>query len=198
MLSSNFMSLLNKKNSNDCISCCFLFSYFKRNKIYVSAINLERGGFLKVQWKKLIICIALPLAAGALAAAFTGGNMQTFESINKPALSPPGWLFPVVWTVLYTLMGIASYFVLISEEPKAAALATYGLQLFFNFMWSIIFFNLEMYLFAFAWLVILWVLIFVTAIQFYGISKPAGYLMIPYLLWVTFAGYLNYMIYLLN
>lgn len=153
---------------------------------------------MKVQWRKLIVCIAIPLAVGGLSAALTSGAMQSFESINKPAFSPPGWLFPVVWTILYILMGIASYLVLVSGEPKGTALATYGIQLFFNFMWSIIFFNFNLYLFAFIWLVILWVLIFATTVQFYRISKPAGYLMLPYLFWVAFAGYLNYMIYLLN
>ncbi len=124
--------------------------------------------------------------------------METFQSLNKPALSPPGWLFPVVWTVLYILMGIASYLVLTSGQPNRAALTVYGIQLVFNFFWSIIFFNLESYLFAFIWLVFLWILIFTTMILFYRISKPAGYLLLPYLLWVTFAGYLNFCIYLLN
>lgn len=124
--------------------------------------------------------------------------METFQSLNKPALSPPGWLFPVVWTVLYILMGIASYLVLTSGQPNRAALTVYGIQLVFNFFWSIIFFNLESYLFAFIWLVFLWILIFTTMILFYRISKLAGYLLLPYLLWVTFAGYLNFCIYLLN
>lgn len=95
-------------------------------------------------------------------------------------------------------MGIASYLVLTSGKPNDAALTVYGIQLAFNFFWPIIFFNLGMYLFAFIWLVVLWLLILKTALLFYQISKPAGYLMIPYLLWVTFAGYLNLSIYLLN
>ena len=97
-------------------------------------------------------------------------------------------------------MGIASYIIASSPRKLRAkdALKVYGLQLVFNFFWSIFFFNLEAYLFAFIWLVILWILILITTILFYGISKPAGILMIPYLLWVTFAGYLNLAIYLLN
>ncbi|MCI8590134.1 MAG: tryptophan-rich sensory protein [Clostridiales bacterium] len=153
---------------------------------------------MKIQWKKLILCIVLPLAVGGLSALLTRGGMEVFQSLNKPLLSPPGWLFPVVWTILYILMGIASYLVLTSGKPNRAALTVYGIQLAFNFFWSIIFFNLEAYLFSFIWLVILWILIFVTMILFYGISKPAGYLLLPYLLWVTFAGYLNFYIYLLN
>lgn len=153
---------------------------------------------MKIQWKKLIICLAIPLAVGGLSAFLTRNSMETFETINKPILAPPGWLFPVVWTILFILMGIASYLVLTSGKPSASALTIYGIQLVFNFFWSIIFFNLEMYLFAFIWLVVLWLLILKTTILFYQISKPAGYLMIPYLLWVTFAGYLNLAIFLLN
>ena len=153
---------------------------------------------MKIQWKNLITCIAIPLAVGSLSALLTRNSMETFNSITKPDLAPPGWLFPVVWTILYVLMGIASYLVLTSGKPNDNALTTYGIQLVFNFFWSIIFFNLQLYLFAFIWLVLLWLLILKTTLLFYQISKPAGYLMIPYLLWVTFASYLNASIYLLN
>lgn len=153
---------------------------------------------MKIQWKKLIICIAIPLGVGILSALLSGGGMETFEMLRKPSLSPPGWLFPVVWTALYILMGIASYLVLTSGKPSKTALTFYGIQLIFNFFWSIIFFGMGAYLFAFVWLVILWLLIIITAVLFYRISKPAGYLMLPYILWVTFAGYLNLSIYLLN
>ena len=153
---------------------------------------------MKIQWKKLILCIAIPLAAGGLAGLLIRNSMETFQSLNKPALSPPGWLFPVVWTILYILMGIASYLVLVSGKPNRSALSVYGTQLIFNFFWSIIFFNFEAYLFSFVWLIILWVLILATMILFFRVSEPAGYLLLPYLLWVTFAGYLNLYIYLLN
>lgn len=153
---------------------------------------------MKIQWKKLILCIAIPLAVGGLAGFLTRNGMETFQSLNKPALSPPGWLFPVVWTILYILMGIASYLILTSEKTNQSALVFYGIQLIFNFFWSIIFFNFEAYLFSFIWLVILWILILATMILFFRISEPAGYLLLPYLLWVTFAGYLNFYIYLLN
>lgn len=155
---------------------------------------------MKIKWGKLIISIAIPLGVGAASAFLTMDSMQTFASLNKPPLSPPAWLFPVAWSILYVLMGIASY--LVSESGKPArsrtALTFYGIQLVFNFFWSIIFFNLEAYLFAFIWLIVLWVLIIITAFLFYRISKPAGYLMIPYILWVTFAAYLNFGIFLLN
>ena len=153
---------------------------------------------MKIQWKKLLIFIAIPLAVGGLSALLTHNSMEFFQTLNKPPLSPPGWLFPVVWTVLYILMGIASYLVLTSGKSNQTALTIYGVQLFFNFFWSILFFNMQSYLFAFIWLVILWLLIFVTSVLFHQIFKLSGYLMLPYLLWVTFAGYLNFSICLLN
>lgn len=156
---------------------------------------------MKKNYKLLILCIVIPLAVGSLAGLLTSQSMDAFSSLNKPALSPPGWLFPVVWTILYVLMGVSSYLVITSGAGKNKirdALVIYGLQLLFNFFWSIWFFNFGWYLFAFVWLLILWVLIFNTIASFYEISKPSAYLMIPYLLWVTFAGYLNFAIYLMN
>lgn len=155
---------------------------------------------MKIQWKKLIICIAIPLAVGGISALLSRGGMESFGRLNQPPLSPPAWLFPVVWTILYVLMGTASYIVLTSGKPYRAqtALTVYGVQLFFNFMWSIIFFNWQAYLFAFIWLLIMLALIVLTTMLFYRIEKKAGYLMIPYIAWVAFAGYLNFAIYLLN
>lgn len=156
---------------------------------------------MKIKWKQLLICVAIPLAVGALSALLSGDGMAEFAVLNKPPLSPPAWLFPVVWTILYVLMGIASYLVLTSgtsTDKITKALTVYGLQLAVNFFWSIIFFRLSMYLFAFFWLLLLWLLIIVTMVRFYRVKELAGDLMIPYLLWVTFAGYLNFGIYLLN
>lgn len=156
---------------------------------------------MKIRWKQLLACIAIPIAVGGVSAWLSRGGMQEFASLNQPPLSPPGWLFPVVWTILFILMGVASYMVLQSGRPKQAihkALGLYGIQLAVNFFWSIIFFGLSQYLFAFIWLVFLLVLILLTAVGFYRLSPPAGYLMIPYILWVVFAGYLNFSIYLLN
>ncbi len=116
-----------------------------------------------------------------------------YQDMYQPSLAPPGWLFPVVWTILYTLMGIAAY--LIYEEPESEdrrlALLLYGVQLFFNAVWSPIFFGAQAYFLAFAWLVLLWFFIYLTTKQFLQLNKTAGILMVPYLLWVTFAGYLN-------
>ena len=154
-----------------------------------------------IHLRKLVVCIALPLIVGWISSLSTQGSMEVFETINKPYLSPPGWVFPVVWTILYILMGIASYIVLTSGQSQykiKMALAVYLIQLAFNFVWPIIFFNAQKYLLAFVWLIVLWVLILITTVLFGNISKTAGKLMIPYLLWVTFAGYLNYSIYMLN
>ena len=156
---------------------------------------------MKNNVKKLIICIALPLLVGGASALITRNSMESFSTLNKPPLSPPGWLFPVVWTILYILMGVASYLVSVAKAPataKDSALAVYGISLAFNFFWSVIFFNIQTYLLAFFWLLVLWLLIIWAAALFWKIDKTAGILMLPYIIWVTFAGYLNFAIYLLN
>ena len=156
---------------------------------------------MKIQWKTLIGCLALPLGVGVLSALFSSEGMQVFESLQKPPLSPPGWLFPVAWTILYLMMGLASYFMTTSDAPqseKDSAWKVYGIQLGFNFFWSILFFNFRLYFISFFWLLALWALILTTLIFFYQIEKKAGYLMIPYLAWVSFAGYLNLAIAILN
>ncbi len=156
---------------------------------------------MKIQWKRLLICLAIPLGVGGLAALITRNSMQMFEQLEKPPLSPPAWLFPVVWTILYLLMGFASYLVLESDGGRRqirSALTAYGWQLGANFIWPLLFFSAEAYLPAFLWLVLLWALIAVTLYRFARIRPVAGWLLIPYLIWVTFAGYLNLGIYLLN
>lgn len=155
----------------------------------------------KIQWKQLIICIAIPLLVGAVSSLLTRGEMENFGKLNQPVLSPPDWLFPVAWTILYVLMGIASYLVSVAdvaEDRKGRALLLYGVQLFFNFCWSLFFFNGKFFLFSLIWLVILWILILLTIKSFSRIRSVAGWLLVPYLLWVTFAAYLNWGIYVLN
>ena len=156
---------------------------------------------MKINIRRLVKCIAIPLIVGVVAGFLTRNSMETFGLLEKPPLSPPGWLFPVVWTILYILMGIASYLVLESGENQEKiqnAMNVYFYQLVVNFLWPIFFFNLGWYLFAFFWLVLLWVLVWITIWGFYKISKPAGWLLVPYLLWLTFAGYLNFGIWYLN
>ncbi len=146
-------------------------------------------------WKQLVTAIAIPLGVGVVSWLLTLGTAEQYQRIYKPPLAPTGWLFPIVWTFLYILMGIASFYVYRSNSKnKAEALQKYAVQLLANGAWSIIFFRFNMYLTAFAWLVILWYLIFITIKSFGKIDKTAMKLMIPYIVWVTFAGYLNFMI----
>lgn len=155
----------------------------------------------KINVKLLAVCIAIPLLVGGISALLTRGSMETFETLVKPPLAPPGWLFPVVWTILFVLMGVASYLVVTSsasKEEQSKAISVYIYQLVVNFLWSTFFFQFGWYLFSFIWLLFLWVLILITLVRFYRISKPAGVLLVPYLLWVSFAGYLNFAIWLLN
>lgn len=151
--------------------------------------------------KTLIISITIPLLVGSLSALLTSDSMSIYQELTKPTINPPGYIFSIIWTILYILMGIASYIILTSSNNHSdiyKALTVYGLQLFVNFLWPIFFFAFGWYLFSFIWLLVLWVLLLITITLFYQLSKPAAYVMIPYLLWVTFAGYLNLSIYLLN
>ena len=151
--------------------------------------------------KPYIISVIIALAVGGLSALLTKNNMNIFEKINMPPLSPPSVVFPTVWAVLYILMGISSAIIYkngTDREEVQSALKVYALQLAVNFFWSLIFLNMQAYLFAFIWLVLLWVLVIVMIVKFKKISPAAAWLQIPYLLWITFAGYLSLMIYLLN
>ncbi len=150
---------------------------------------------------KLFLSILLPLAVGGMAGALTSNSVGVYENLVLPSASPPASVFPVVWSVLYILMGIASYLVWKSsadQTDKKRALVLYLVQLAFNFIWPLLFFNLENYLLAFIWLVAMLILIVLTTKVFSKISKLGARLMIPYLLWVVFAGYLNLSIYVLN
>ena len=150
-------------------------------------------------FKALVVSILLSLGVGGLSALFTRNSMDVYKDLVKPELAPPSWIFPVVWTILFILMGISAYLVYISDSQyRNSSLKIYAAQLVVNFFWTIIFFNLEMYLLAFVWLLLLWILILLMIASFYKVNKTGAYLMIPYLLWVTFAGYLNLSIYLLN
>lgn len=152
--------------------------------------------------KTYVISILIALAVGGIAALVTGSNMMLYDEITKPPLAPPPIIFPIVWTILYIIMGVSSARVFLkkADMPKevSKALKIYELQLIFNFFWSLIFFNLRAFFFAFLWLVALWVLILWMIVEFYKIDKASGLMNIPYLLWVTFAGYLNLAIYILN
>ena len=157
---------------------------------------------MKKQTRNFIVSVAISLGVGILSALLTRGNMNIYEELSTPPLSPPSFLFPVVWTVLYVLMGISANMVYNTRTSPPArrkeALTLYYVSLFFNFFWSIIFFNLRAFLFSFVWLLVLLALIILTIVKYYKINKNAAYFQIPYAVWVTFAGYLNFGIWLLN
>ena len=155
----------------------------------------------KFNLKRFLISIAIPLLVGGLSAIITRGDMDLYSQIKNPPLSQPGWLFPVAWSILYTLMGISLYLVWNSNAryiAKRNAYIFFGVQLFLNFIWSPIFFVGRQFLLAFIVLILMWLFTFGMIVSFYRISKLAGLLQIPYILWLTFAGYLNFAIYLLN
>ena len=154
-----------------------------------------------IKWKPLLLALALPLAVGGFSAFLTRDGMKAFAALKQPPLSPPAWLFPVVWTLLYLSMGLASYLVWVSgvsDKRRDRALTVYGLSLAANFLWPILFFTMDAWLLAFFLLLVLLALVAVSALRFSAITPPAGKLMIPYLLWLVFAGYLNLGVWVLN
>ncbi len=144
-----------------------------------------------------ILSILLTLAVGALSGFLS--DMSGYGQAIKPALTPPNWVFPVVWNILYIMMGISLARIVLSDSTnKKPAIYLYLLQLLMNFSWSLIFFNLQAYSFAFIWLCLLIIVVVFTIIKFGKIDKIAGYLLIPYLLWLLFACYLSYSVMQLN
>lgn len=156
---------------------------------------------MKFRLKPFAICLAIPLLTGGLAAWITSDAMQTFGTLHQPPLSPPGWLFPVVWTLLYMVMGLGCYLVWQARpepEHKKRTLIWYGVQLLLNFLWPLIFFGLSWHLPAFFLLLGLLAASLYMTVQFFRLHKAAGLIQIPYLLWLAFAAYLNLGIYFLN
>lgn len=148
--------------------------------------------------KTYVISIAVALATGGLSALLTGESMEKYGALRQPPLSPPGWIFPVVWTILFILMGVGAAMVCLSDSQGKKPIAIYGVQLLVNFFWTILFFLLEARLFAFLWLLLLLCLALWMAISFGRANRTAGLIQIPYILWLVFAGYLNIGVYLLN
>ena len=147
---------------------------------------------MKIQWKALAVSLAVSLGTGLLSVLLTPNIQEDYAQLYRPPLAPPGWVFPVVWTILLVLMGIAAYLVYTSGNGQStSALKLYLVQLLFNLGWSVLFFRWDAYLPAFLWLLILWYLVYRLIQQFGEINSLAGKLMIPYLIWLTFAGYLN-------
>lgn len=152
-------------------------------------------------WKTYALWIALAEGVGALSGWLTRAGTKLFrETIVQPPLSPPPILFPIVWGSLYALMGIGAARVYRNgpSKERSAALNLFVLQLAVNFLWSLIFFNFQAFGLAFLWLLFLWVLIAAMILAFRRVDTAAAYLQLPYLLWVTFAAYLNFGVWRLN
>lgn len=157
---------------------------------------------MKNKYLRFIVSIIIPQLAGGVGSIFTSSKIPTwYATLQRPALNPPNWVFGPVWTTLFTLMGIAFYIVwtkgLQGKNVRFAVLIFFA-QLVLNTFWSIAFFNFQSPLLGFVVIIPLWILILVNIILFYRISKPAGLMLVPYILWVSFASYLNYSIWILN
>lgn len=150
---------------------------------------------------KLATSITIPLLIGFIGSFFTSSSVNNwYTTINKPAFNPPNWIFGPVWTILFILIGISFYLVwsLDFGNKKWLAIGIFSINLLLNLFWSLLFFGLRNPFLALIEIIILWMVILANIIVFYNISKTAGMLLIPYLLWVSFASILNYYIYLLN
>ena len=156
---------------------------------------------MRKHWKTVLLWVLGAEAAGALSGWLSREGTQIYQqSILKPPLSPPGWVFPVVWTLLYALMGIsaARIYLAPASRERSRGLNLYIAQLTVNFFWSLIFFNAQAFGFAFLWLLILWALVLWMILVFASTDTVASRLQLPYLLWLTFAAYLNLGVWSLN
>ena len=157
---------------------------------------------MKQKIKTYVISILIALGIGGLSAFVTRNSMDIYNDISTPPLSPPMILIPIVWGILFLLMGISAAMIYLTETSplwqRKSALYTYALSLIVNFFWSIIFFNFRAFLFAFIWLLLLLFLVIRTIMKYHKINPLAAYLQIPYALWVGFAGYLTFGIWILN
>ena len=154
-----------------------------------------------IRLKKLPPAIVLPLSGGLLGAFAVRGGLEQYQALTKPLLTPPPVVFIVAWSVLYLLMGVAAYRVSIAyvdAKQKTVALRWYYAQLLLNLIWPTLFFGFGLLKTAAVVLVLLWVAVLITLLHFLYIDKPAGYLLVPYLLWLSFAAYLNTGYILLN
>jgi tryptophan-rich sensory protein len=151
---------------------------------------------------KLVASILIPLIIGFLGSSATMAEIPTwYAALSKPSWSPPNWLFGPVWTTLYILMGISLYLVWskgLDRRDVRFAILIFGVQLLLNMLWSVVFFSYHALFGSFILILILWISILANIIAFYVISKPAGILLVPYIVWVSIASYLNYSVYILN
>lgn len=158
--------------------------------------------FQNVNFSKLLVSIVLCIAAGVIGSIFTASSIESWYTLlEKPAFNPPAWVFSPVWTILFILMGISLYLVWnkgLQYPGVKSGMFIFGIQLLLNLLWSLLFFRLRSPYYAFIEIILLWFAILLTILQFRKISKTASYLLIPYILWVSFASVLNYYIWILN
>ena len=155
----------------------------------------------KLNWKPFAVGILITEAVGALSGWLTREGMEVFnQTALQPPLSPPSFLFPIVWSILYALLGIGATRIYLSPPSKDRSLSLnlYAVQLIINFFWSLIFFNAQAYGFALLWLLLLWALVLWMVLTFRKVDPLSAWLQIPYVLWLTFAIYLNYGVWTLN
>ena len=158
-------------------------------------------GMEKKPWKVYAFWIGISETVGILSGLLSRNGMKLYsQTVTQPPLAPPMWLFPVVWGLLYALMGISAARIWLTEESpeRKRGLNLFVAQLVVNFFWSLIFFNLQAYGFALAWLILLWVLVAWMILTFMKIDRLAAWLQLPYLIWLTFAVYLTAGVWLLN
>ena len=156
---------------------------------------------MKINWFRLIVSLVMCQLAGIIGTFFTVNSISTwYASLNKPSFNPPGWIFGPVWITLYILMGISFYLIWMKKDNCNFKLLSslFLIQLILNSLWTIIFFGLHSPFYAFIEIIILWIMILLCIILFYKISKISSYLLIPYLLWVSFASILNFFLWKLN
>ena len=155
---------------------------------------------MEINWGLLIGFILLCNLIGASGAFLGSADTSWYKSLKKPSFNPPSWIFGPVWTILFSLMGIALYFVYSapSSEIRTIALILFGVQFIFNVLWSYLFFGLNNPLYSLIEIIVLLIFIIITGIYFFKVNQTSGYLLIPYALWVGFASFLNYSLWRLN
>ena len=154
----------------------------------------------KSNWKPYVYAVIIVEAIGALSSWLTKDGMEVLDNLPQSVFTPPDIVFPIVWAVLYALMGIgiSRIWLLRSSDARSKGIWLFIIQLIFNFLWSIVFFNFRGFGFALIWLLVMWILIIVMIVEFFKVDKPAAWMQIPYVLWVTFAAYLNYVTWMYN
>ena len=176
----------------------------KKNKVAKKRRNIVKDLFCvsdKFDLVGLLKNIAMPVGGGILVGLITKGSMNTYDALKKSLLTPPDIVFPIVWTILYILMGLAAYRIYMNNKAGKSdynGYFYYLIQLLVNFLWAIVFFNLRLYGISFIIIVALLVLIIITTIKFFKVDKIAGSLMVPYIIWVTFASYLTLYVWIFN